>query len=133
MTVGARNSVPSFGPPSCMRPEPGSGGGVGYVSLASLSLGGLGEAAADDVAVLPAPMAFLETVWRPGWLPGATASFFGAVGARAGAEGAAGACSRTGANLFAVGEAGTEGGCSFCSLCCCWWCMKKDCVAVEGD
>ena len=100
------------------------------MSLASLSLGGFGEAAADDVAVLPAAMAFLGTVWGPGGLAArvAPSAFFGAEGAEG--AGSAGA----GANLFAVGEAGTDGECSFgCVLCCCWWWMKNDCDAVEGD
>lgn len=95
------------------------------MSLASLSFGGLGEAAADDVAVLPEAMAFLETVCGPGGLAAViTASLFGAAGAGTGVgtEGVA----RTGstgawANLFVVGEAGTDGGCSpWCNLCCCW-------------
>lgn len=97
------------------------------MSLGFLSLGSLGEAAADDVAVLPAPIAFLETVWRPGWLTGGTAPFFGTVGLRAGAEGAGGIDSRTGPNLFPAGEVGTYGG--WCGLC---FCMK-DGVAVEED
>ena len=56
------------------------------MSLASLSLGGLGDAAADDVAVLPDAMAFLEMVCGPGGLAVVVAaSFFGAAGAGTGA------------------------------------------------
>lgn len=95
-----------------------------------MSLGGFGDAAADEVAVLPA-MAFFETAGGPGGLADrvAPSTFFGAAGTGAGgAEGAVSA--EAGANLFAVGEAGTEGECS-CMRCC--WCMKNDCVAVDGD
>jgi len=48
-----------------MRPDPGRGGGAGNVSLGSFSLGGFGEAAVDEVAVLPLPTGFFANKVGP--------------------------------------------------------------------
>jgi hypothetical protein len=60
-----------------MRPDPGRGGGVGYNSFGSLSLWGFGDAAAEEVAVLPGPLPFFEIVVGPG--AGAMSCFFTAI------------------------------------------------------
>ena len=58
--------IPSFGPPpippSCIRPDPGRGGGTGFVSFGSFCFGGFGDAVAEEVAVLPLPKAFLRAI-----------------------------------------------------------------------
>lgn len=111
MTVGARNSAPSLAPapPSCMRPDPGRGGGVGYSSFgsfSSLGLCGLGEAAAEDVAVLPEPMAFFEIVDGPG--AGAISCFLATMATGVGGFGVDDSTMAEGANLLTVGDGGTE-------------------------
>lgn len=107
MTVGARNSVPSLGapPPSCMRPDPGRGGGVGHSSFASLALGGFGDAAADDVAVLPFAIVFLGTVEETG---GAGVTISGVAVAVVDNFGLDDSMITEGASLFTCGEGGTE-------------------------
>jgi hypothetical protein len=92
-----------------MRPDPGRGGGVGnnsFGSFGSLSLWGLGDAAAEEVAVLEGPILFFEMVDGPG--AGAISCFFTAIATGAGAFWADGSTIADGANLLTVGEGGTE-------------------------
>lgn len=105
MTVGARNSVPSLEPPSCIRPEPGRGGGAGKSSL-SLGFDGFGDAAVEDVAVLAGAAGFF--VKPPLGVENGMVSDFRCVCATAGAGGFEGILSVT-ADTDTDADAGAAG------------------------
>jgi hypothetical protein len=69
----------------------------------------LGDAAAEDVAVLPGPIAFLEMVEGPGGAGAIGSGFLGAIATGVGGFGLMDDSRTTeGANLLTVGDGGTE-------------------------